>query len=149
MIMFQTKRSLQDKRKNRNNNKQAYLYLNLINMEIGETIHFNSRNEFREWLKKNHNKKKELWLLFYKKHLGKGILYTDAVEEALCYGWIDGILKSFGKEKHIVRFSPRRQKSIWSPHNIVRVKKMIKKKKMTKKGLVKVPKNLLGNINQK
>ncbi|MEK6973125.1 MAG: hypothetical protein AABW72_03740 [archaeon] len=116
-------------------------------MEIGETIYFNSRNEFRKWLRKNHNKKKELWLLFYKKHLGKGILYTGAVEEALCYGWIDGILKSLGKEKHIVRFSPRRAKSVWSPHNIVRVKKMVKNKKMTKYGLRKIPKEIMQKIS--
>ena len=78
----------------------------------------------------------------------KGILYTDAVEEALCYGWIDGILKSLGKEKHVVRFSPRREKSIWSPNNIERVKMMIKKKKMTKIGLKKVPENILSKKNK-
>ena len=57
-------------------------------------LHFGNREDWRKWLKVNHNKVKVLWLVFYKKHTGKAnISYNDAVEEALCYGWIDSIIK--------------------------------------------------------
>ena len=97
---------------------------------------FNNRNEWRVWLRKNHKTEKEIWLIFYKKHLNKkSLAYADAVEEALCFGWIDGILKRIGNEKHKIRFSPRRPGSVWAPSNIKRVRKMIREKKMTKDGL--------------
>ena len=89
------------------------------------------------WLRKHHKSKKEIWLIFYKKHLNKkSLAYADAVEEALCFGWIDGILKRIDNEKHKIRFSPRRHGSVWAPSNIKRVRKMICEKKMTKDGLV-------------
>ena len=97
---------------------------------------FHDRQTWRAWLKKNHENKKEIWLAFYKKHLGKkSLAYTDAVEEALCFGWIDGLLKRIDDEKHKIRFSPRKPGSIWAPSNIARVRKMIREKKMTEAGL--------------
>ena len=76
-------------------------------MKVGQITYFKNREQFRKWLKQNHDKKEYLWLLFYKKYTKKPSLTLDeAVEEALCYGWIDGILKSMGKEKHVIRFSP-------------------------------------------
>ena len=97
---------------------------------------FNSRNEWRAWLRKHHKSKKEIWLIFYKKHLNKkSLAYTDAVEEALCFGWIDGQLRRIDSARHMIRFSPRRPGSIWAPSNIKRVRKMIREKKMTKNGL--------------
>ena len=109
-------------------------------MKVGEKKKYRNRDEFREWLEKNHDKKKELWIIFYKKHLNKGMPYDDAVEEALCFGWIDGILKRIDEEKYIIRFSPRRPKSVWSKHNIARAKKMIKEGKMKKIGKDFIPK---------
>jgi uncharacterized protein YdeI (YjbR/CyaY-like superfamily) len=101
-------------------------------------IHFKSRQEWRRWLKNNHNKKKELWLIYYKKHTNvKTIPYNDAVEEALCFGWIDGQLKRIDNKKHMQRFTPRRERSVWAESNIKRVKKMISLGKMTKYGLEK------------
>ncbi len=97
---------------------------------------FNSRDEWRAWLRKNHKTEKEIWLIFYKKHLNKkSLAYADAVEEALCFGWIDGQLRGIDSARHMIRFSPRRPGSIWAPSNIKRVKKMIREKKMTKAGL--------------
>lgn len=97
---------------------------------------FRNRQAWRAWLMKYHEKKKEIWLVFYKKHTNKkSLVYTDAVEEALCFGWIDGLLKRIDNEKHKIRFSPRRPGSVWAPSNIARVRKMIREKKMTEAGL--------------
>lgn len=97
---------------------------------------FRNRQAWRGWLNKNHSKKKEIWLVFYKKHTSKkSLAYTDAVEEALCFGWIDGMLKRIDSERHKIRFSPRRPGSLWAPSNIARVRKMIRAKKMIEAGL--------------
>lgn len=109
-------------------------------MDVGETVYFKDRVAFRAWLEKNFERKDCLWLGFYKKRLNRGLLYNDAVEEALCFGWIDGILKRVDDEKHVVRFSPRRKNSVWSTSNITRVKKMIREGKMASAGRAKVPK---------
>ncbi|NWF88400.1 MAG: YdeI/OmpD-associated family protein [Ignavibacteriaceae bacterium] len=88
---------------------------------------------------KNHNKQKELWILFYKVHTKKKSLrYAEAVEESLCFGWIDGILKRIDDEKHVQRFTPRKPKSSWSKLNKERAQKMIEAGKMTDAGLVKI-----------
>ena len=82
-------------------------------MEIGETIYVTTREEFREWLEKNHKFKKEIWLVQYKKITGKpSIPYVDAVEEAICFGWIDGFEKGMDDQRYAKRFTPRRQKSL-------------------------------------
>ncbi len=95
-----------------------------------------SRKEWRLWLKKNHAREEVVWLVYYKKHTGKpSIGYADSVEEALCFGWIDGIKKSIDEERYAHRFTPRKTKSKWSPLNIERAKAMINKGKMTKAGL--------------
>ena len=105
-------------------------------MKIGKTIYFKSRNDFRKWLSENHKTKQELWLGFYKVKAMKGWLaYSDAVEEALCYGWIDGILKKIDDERHVIRFSARRKNSVWADSNIARVRKLIKQKKCKKQEL--------------
>ena len=107
-------------------------------VKIGQKRLFKKREGFREWLEKNYDTKTELWLIFYKKHTGKNtIQYEEAVEEALCFGWIDGILKRIDDKKHVVRFSPRHKNSVWSDSNIARVKKLIKEGKMTEVGLAK------------
>jgi uncharacterized protein YdeI (YjbR/CyaY-like superfamily) len=108
-------------------------------VEIGRQRCLRSRRQWRTWLEKHHADEEELWLIFYKKHTGKkGLVYEDAVQEALCFGWIDGILKRIDDEKHTIRFSPRRRKSIWSPTNKKRVAKLIASGQMTKAGLAKI-----------
>jgi uncharacterized protein YdeI (YjbR/CyaY-like superfamily) len=90
-------------------------------------------------LKENHSIIREVWLIYYKKHTGKPrIPYDDAVEEALCFGWIDSTVKRIDDEKYCQKFTPRNLKSIWSEHNKRRVAKMIKQGKMTKHGMEKV-----------
>lgn len=83
---------------------------------------FTSQQEFREWLEKNYDKEKEIWVGLYKKSSGKkAILYKEAVDEALCFGWIDGLAKAFNKESYIQRFTPRKKTSMWSLINIKRI----------------------------
>ena len=100
---------------------------------------FGDRDEWRAWLAENHQTVKELWLIIHKKHTGRaGLTYVEALEEALCFGWIDGILKRIDDEKHTIRFSPRRKNSIWSEHNKKRVRRLIKEGRMTDAGLAKI-----------
>jgi uncharacterized protein YdeI (YjbR/CyaY-like superfamily) len=83
---------------------------------------FNSSADFREWLEKNHDGVAELWLGFYNKRTDKkSITYREALDEALCFGWIDGVRKSINKTTYKRRFTPRKAKSYWSAVNIRRV----------------------------
>jgi len=105
-------------------------------MKIGKTLHVTSRSEWRNWLSENHSKEKEIWFIFYRKSTGKkSIVYNDAVEEALCYGWIDSTVKGIDNEKFAQRFSPRRAGSNLSEMNKVRIRNLKASGKMTKAGL--------------
>ncbi|MFT4303622.1 MAG: YdeI/OmpD-associated family protein [Candidatus Woesearchaeota archaeon] len=105
-------------------------------MEIGKIKIFQNRIEWRKWLSKNSKKEKEIWLAYYNKASGKkNIPYDHAVEEALCYGWIDSVVKKNDKNTCVQRFTPRRSNSNLSTLNKERILKLIKQKKMTKKGL--------------
>ncbi len=100
---------------------------------------FNGREDWRAWLVAHHATAQEIWLIVHKKHAGKaGLTYLDALEEALCFGWIDGILKRIDDEKHTIRFSPRRKNSIWSELNKKRVAKLIQEGRMTEAGLARI-----------
>src|SRR6185437_5938905 len=82
---------------------------------------FKSAAEFRTWLEKNHDRVTELWLGFYNQRSGKkSITYREALEEALCYGWIDGVRKSVDQSTYMQRFTPRKTKSYWSAVNTQR-----------------------------
>lgn len=108
-------------------------------MEITETIYLTNRIDWRDWLESNHQSKKEIWLIYYKKHTGKPrIPYDDAVEEALCFGWIDSIVKRVDDATFVQKFSPRKPRSLWSALNKDRVEKMIKAGLMTQAGLDKI-----------
>jgi uncharacterized protein YdeI (YjbR/CyaY-like superfamily) len=97
---------------------------------------FKAPAEFRTWLKKNHAKAKELLVGFHKKSSGKPSLsWEESVDEALCYGWIDGIRKNAGEDSYTIRFTPRRAGSFWSNKNIANVKRLVKEKRMQPAGL--------------
>jgi uncharacterized protein YdeI (YjbR/CyaY-like superfamily) len=99
-------------------------------------IFFKTRKEWHRWLEKNHDKTEEVWLVYYKKHTGKPCLaYFDAVEEALCYGWIDGKIKRINNEYYIQRYTPRRPGSRWSKYNVERIEKLVKEGRMEPAGL--------------
>lgn len=120
----------------------------LKKVEITEKLYVTNRDEWRAWLEKNHNTKKEIWLIYYKKHTRKPtIAYDDAVEEALCFGWIDSIVKRIDDEKFTRKFTPRKDKSKWSESNKRRARKMIREGRMTKVGLAlfKEPKKKKGS----
>ncbi len=105
-------------------------------MEIGKKFYAADRKSWRAWLSKNHKKEKEVWLIYYKVGSGKPrIPYGDAVDEALCFGWIDSTVKSIDAEKYAQRFSPRRRTSGLSMANRERVRKLIAEKRMTAAGL--------------
>jgi uncharacterized protein YdeI (YjbR/CyaY-like superfamily) len=108
----------------------------MTKMEEAQTIYAKDRKEWRSWLQKNHQSKDHIWLIYYKKHTGQtSITYTDAVEEAICFGWIDGQIKKIDDDRYMQRFTPRTSKSRWSELNIDRAEKMIKLGNMTESGL--------------
>jgi uncharacterized protein YdeI (YjbR/CyaY-like superfamily) len=109
-------------------------------MEIGQKLRVTTRKAWRAWLEKNHARKKEIWLVYATKKSGKGrVPYSDAVEEALCFGWIDGTMKSIDENYFAQRFSPRRSaKSQLSETNKERVRRMIRARLMTPVGLEKI-----------
>jgi len=108
-------------------------------MKLADELHVTNRDDWREWLRKNYATEKEVWLIYYKKHTGKpSIPYDDSVEEALCFGWIDNIIKRIDDEKFVRKFTPRKAKSKWSEANKKRARKMMKEGKMTKAGLAKI-----------
>ncbi len=112
-------------------------------MKLGETLYVTNRKAWRAWLAKNHAREKEIWLIYYKKHSNQPrIPYNDAVEEALCYGWIDSIIKRVDDDRTAQRFSPRRPKSFLSETNKERVCRLVKMKKMTRIGLKKIQRQL-------
>ena len=109
-------------------------------MEIGRTLYVTTRRDFRRWLRQNHGKASEIWLVRYKKASGKPTLdYVEAVEEAICFGWIDNIEKSMDAERYALRFSPRRPKSNWTAVNLERARRMIDARKMAAAGLRAMP----------
>ena len=104
-----------------------------------ERQYFRTREDWRAWLGENHGTAAEIWLIIRKKHVAKaGLTYLEALEEALCFGWIDGILKRIDDEKHTIRFTPRRKNSLWSEQNKKRVAKLIEEGRMTEAGLAKI-----------
>lgn len=96
-------------------------------MEITETFYPKNRTDWRDWLGKHHADKREIWLGFYRKHTGKQVMsYQEAVDEALCFGWIDGMEKKVDEERYVLRFTPRTSKSKWSEGNVARYKFLVK-----------------------
>jgi uncharacterized protein YdeI (YjbR/CyaY-like superfamily) len=106
---------------------------------MAEILYITNRSDWRSWLEKNQDTKKELWLIYYKEGTGKpSIPYEDSVEEALCFGWVDTIVKRLDDEKYARKFVPRKSGSRWSESNKKRAEKMIKEGKMTETGLARV-----------
>lgn len=109
-------------------------------VEITKTVYAESRAKWRRWLEKNHNRVSEIWLLYAKKGSGKKrVAYAEAVEEALCFGWIDGVLKPVDANFYAQRFSPRRAGSKWSALNRGRYARLMREGKVAKAGLAKPP----------
>lgn len=113
-------------------------------MNVGETLDAPSREEWRKWLVEHHGLEAEVWLVFHKKSSGRPSLgYDEAVEEAVCFGWIDGRVKSLDGERYARRFTPRRPGGSWSPYNKRRALKMLRAGKMTPAGERFLPPDVL------
>lgn len=103
------------------------------------TLTVTNRTEWREWLSKNHDEEGEVWLVYYKKGTGESsIEYGASVEEALCFGWVDSLIKKLDEDRYVRKFTPRREGSKWSDSNKKRVEKMLKVGLMTESGMQKV-----------
>jgi Uncharacterized protein conserved in bacteria len=99
-------------------------------------VFFASSSEFRRWLETNHASAPELWVGFWKAHTAKGgLTYEQAVEESLCFGWIDGLVRRHDESAYMQRFTPRRPKSIWSAINVKKVEALRKAGRMAPAGL--------------
>ena len=102
-------------------------------------LYFTTRPQWREWLSRNHDKVNGIWLVFYKKETNRpGLSYDDAVEEALCFGWVDSLIKNLDGQRYARKVTPRNSKSKWSASNIKRVERLSKQKLMTQAGQNKI-----------
>jgi uncharacterized protein YdeI (YjbR/CyaY-like superfamily) len=114
-------------------------------MEIRKMLYVTSLEEWRAWLMKHYQSETEVWLIYYKKHTGQPrISYDHAVEEALCFGWVDSIVKRIDDEKFAQKFTPRRDRTKWSAINIRRARKLIREGRMTEAGRAKIDLVILG-----
>lgn len=101
-----------------------------------DPLFFKKPTDFRVWLEENHDKLPELWVGYYKKGAGQeSITWPESVDEALCFGWIDGIRKSIDDSRYKIRFTPRKKSSIWSAVNIKRVEELTASGLMKPSGL--------------
>jgi uncharacterized protein YdeI (YjbR/CyaY-like superfamily) len=111
-------------------------------MDITKTLHVTTAKDWRSWLRKNHKTEKEIWLVYYKKETGKPrIEYNDAVEQALCFGWIDSIVKTLDLERSVQRFSPRKPKAPYSQANKERLRSLVEQRKV-----IREVADLLGDV---
>lgn len=108
-------------------------------MEIQQVLHFDHRNDFRKWLEQHADKQSFCWVILSRKNSEDGLLYLDAVEEALCFGWIDGIAKRTADGELAQRFSPRRKRSNWTELNKERVRRLQRLDLMDDRGLRVLP----------
>ena len=125
--------------------------LNLKKTKMTEPLflHFTKRKDWHQWLLKNHSKFNEIWLIYFKNMAPvKNISYEDSVDEALCFGWIDSIIKKIDDTKYARKFTPRTNHKKWSDLNIKRVRKLIDDGLMNKAGLEKIDKEVLRKINK-
>ena len=111
-------------------------------MTPGATVSPKSRAAWRAWLERHHARRDEIWVVYYKKHTGKAsVSYDEAVEEALCFGWIDGLVKRVDDERHMQRFTPRRKGSVWSAVNLRRFARLVEQKRVMEAGHAAGPKS--------
>jgi uncharacterized protein YdeI (YjbR/CyaY-like superfamily) len=95
-----------------------------------------SASEFRHWLAARHSTASELWVTFHKKASGKGgMTYAEALDEALCFGWIDGVRRGVDRESYTIRFTPRKPRSTWSRVNVRHAERLIADGRMQEAGL--------------
>ena len=98
-------------------------------------LSFKSAGDWKKWLEKNHAKSMGIWLRLFKKGSGvASVTYDEALDEALCYGWIDSLLQKYDEKSYLQKFTPRRPKSLWSKRNIEHVQRLVKAGRMQPAG---------------
>jgi len=103
---------------------------------VSPPVAFQTPAAFRAWLRKHHRKETELLVRLYRAHAAKhGMTYPQALDEALCFGWIDGVRRSLDDDTFTIRFSPRKPKSIWSRINVAHVERLTREGRMERPGL--------------
>ena len=113
-------------------------------MKVTKTLHVTNRKDWRKWLHDHYKTEPDIWLVYSKKETGKSrISYNDAVEEALCFGWIDSTFKTLDKQRTAQRFSPRKPNNKYSPANKERLRKLLKQRKV-----IKSVRETLGNLSE-
>jgi uncharacterized protein YdeI (YjbR/CyaY-like superfamily) len=104
-----------------------------------DTFFAADRAAWREWLAAHHRERTQVWLVIHKKHVQEpSVSYDEAVEEALCWGWIDGLTNRWDERSYAVRFTPRKPASVWSESNVARVERLIAEGRMTPAGMALV-----------
>lgn len=105
---------------------------------MSQPLHFESNHDFRQWLTENHQTSQGVWLLFAKDATLKTLKASEALEEALCHGWIDGVMKKIDEHSYMKYFAPRRKNSRWSEKNKKIVEKLLTQDLVTELGLQKI-----------
>ncbi|MCK3683663.1 YdeI/OmpD-associated family protein [Maribellus sp. YY47] len=104
-----------------------------------KTMFFETSEQWESWLEQNHDTETELWLVYLKKHTDvPGISYEESVQSALCWGWIDGLVKKLDEDRYARKFTPRKENSVWSESNKKRVAALLKEGKIKPVGLKKI-----------
>jgi len=110
-----------------------------VGFDINTLLDFKSFKEWHDWLVRNHNFEAQAWVLIRKKNSKQtGLRYEESLEEALCFGWIDGKMQSIDKDTFILRYTPRKSGSVWSRRNREKAERLIAQGKMTESGLAKI-----------
>jgi uncharacterized protein YdeI (YjbR/CyaY-like superfamily) len=108
-------------------------------LDLLERVEMTGRTEWRAWLKKHHTRTEGIWLVRYKQHIqDKYLAWGDIVDEALCFGWIDGVARALDDDRSMLYLSPRRPKSVWSKVNKERIARLITTKRMAPAGSRKI-----------
>jgi uncharacterized protein YdeI (YjbR/CyaY-like superfamily) len=105
-------------------------------MKTMKLVHITNRKDWRAWLARHHTTETEVWLVYAKQHTGKPrVAYDEAVEEALCYGWIDSIVRKLDDDHFAQKFTPRKDRTNWSAPNLERIRRLMAEGKMTEAGM--------------
>jgi uncharacterized protein YdeI (YjbR/CyaY-like superfamily) len=117
-----------------------------MKLDIKKALFFKDRAEWRKWLEQNHDKAREALVLHYRKSSGSGLSHVEAAEEAICFGWIDSILKKVDEDRFVLKYTPRKTDSVWSKVNKDKAEQLIAMGKMTGAGMKKIE-EAMGNGN--
>lgn len=122
----------------------------LVPAKALKTLDARSREQWRNWLRRHHDSETEIWLVFYKRHTGeKSVAYEDAVEEALCFGWIDSLVRRLDEDRYARKFTPRKPDSRWSTSNRQRYEKLKARGLLALSGRARAPTERSGDAPQR